>query len=206
MRLPCLEKISQKVLYLTLSAVILFYESSYAQTFNVPVRNTTPYGSFTTYQRVGVPMYYNNKAIANAKHLFTIVLVNDSTINKGVKIDISDSVHQLHWKEKSNKVVIIPKDTKEIFRIDATTGKRISGIPMDSCWAFLVDTKKIRTYSITSEILDPLIAYIQKDEYSPILPLTKENLELMVSDNEKALALAKKGKLLRALRRYNQDE
>ena len=200
-----LEKVSQKILCLIMPIVMLLCTSGYTQTFNMPVRHTTPYGSFTTNQRVGIPMYYNNSTIANGKHLYTIVLVNDSTINKKVKIDVSDTVHQLHWKENADKKVIVPRDTKEIFRIDATTGRKISGIPMDSCWAFLVDTKKIRTYSITSEILDPLIAYIQKDEYSPILPLTKDNLELMVSDNEKALALAKKGKLLRALRKYNQE-
>lgn len=199
-----LGKVTQATLYIT-ATIIMYCESSDAQTFNVPVKHTTPHGSFTTYQRVGMPMYYHNNTISNRKHLFTIVLTNDSTINKKIKIDITDSVHQLHWKENSRKVVIVPKDTKEIFRIDAATGKKISGIPMDSCWAFLVDTKKIRIYSITSEIPDPLIAYIQKDEYSPILPLTKDNLEPMINDNEKALALARKGKLLKALKKYNQD-
>ena len=191
-------------LCLTATIVILFYKSGHTQTFNVPVRNTTPHGSFTTYQRVGIPMYYNNNTIVNRKHLFTIVFLNDSTIQKKVKIDISDSVHQLRWKEDGEKIVITPKSTKEIFRTDES-GRKISGVPMDSCWAFLVGTKKIRTYSITSEIHDPLIAYIQKDEYAPIVPLTKDNIEPMVKDNEKALALVKKGKLLKALRKYNQN-
>lgn len=188
-------------LFIVITTTYCNYTQS--QTFNVPVKHTTPYGSFSMYQRVGIPMHYGNNGIVNLKHHFIIVLLNDSIIQKKVKIDISDSVHQLRWKEKDNKVVILPKDTKEIFRIDEM-GKKITGMPRDSCWIFLVDIKKIRTYSITSEISDPVIAYIQKDEQSSILPLTKENLENMVQDNEEALALAKKGKLLKALRKYNQ--
>lgn len=191
-------------LCITATIVILFCKSSYTQTFNMPVKHTTPHGSFTTYQRVGMPMYYNNNTIVNRKHLFTIILLNDSTIQKKVKIDIGNSIHQLRWKEDGKKIVITPKSTKEISRTDES-GREISGVPMDNCWAFLVSTKKIRTYSITSEIHDPLIAYIQKDEYAPIVPLTKDNLEPMVKDNEKARALAKKGKLLKALKKYNQE-
>lgn len=184
-------------------AVILFCLSGHAQTFSVPVRHSTPYGNVTTYQQVGVPMYFNGNSILNRKHAYTIVLLNDSTIEKKLKIDINKKVHRLKWNENGNKRVITPKDTKEIFRIDKT-GRKISGIPLDSGWAFLVDERKIRTYSITSELDDPLIGYIQKGAGSPILPLTKQNLVSMVHENERALELARKGRLLKALKKYNE--
>jgi hypothetical protein len=67
---------------------------------------------------------------------------------------------------------------------------KISGKPMDSCWIFFAKSGRINTYSITSEMDDPLIAYIQKGEDAPILPLTEENVSEMVKDNDEALKLA----------------
>jgi len=80
-------------------------------------------------------------------------------------------------------------------------GKRITGIPHDSCWFFPVDTGKIRTYSVVSDIDYPVIGYIQKGADKPILPLTKENLMPMV--NENARKLTEKEKLLIAIQQYN---
>jgi hypothetical protein len=49
----------------------------------------------------------------------------------------------------------------------------------------------------------PTIAYIQKGENGQMLPFTDGNVLKMIQDNERAIALAKKGKLLNAVRRYN---
>lgn len=154
-----------------------------------------------------MPLRYNQgSTIANLKHNYMIVLLNDSTIEAKTKIDINSTVNSLSWGKKDNKTIIRPHDTKEIYRIDRT-GKKITGIPMDSCcWAFLVDTGKIRTYSITSEIDAPMIAYIQMGEGGEIVSLTAENLSPMIADNEKALALVKKDKLLKAIKEYNKEK
>jgi hypothetical protein len=98
----------------------------------------------------------------------------------------------------------VPKQTKEIFWVDYLGGSKVVGKPLDSCWIFLSDSGKIRTYSLTAEMDDPMIGYIQKGENNAILPLTEENLKPMVNDNEKALQLADKKKLLKAIEVYNK--
>jgi len=75
---------------------------------------------------------------------------------------------------------------------------------MDSCWAFLVGIGKIRTYSVTAEMDNPPIAYVQKGDFAPIVALTLENLEPMVADNAKSLEFARKGRLIKAVSVYNK--
>ncbi|MGN6495298.1 MAG: hypothetical protein ACTHLE_25150 [Agriterribacter sp.] len=168
---------------------------------------TAQSGSFSP----GVPSYtvkhmpHVNNKVVNGKHKFTIVLFNGDKIERDVQIEMSNSVHRLQWKDGDSVIELIPRDTKEIYRTDEETGRRIKGVPMDSCWAFLISSKTVRTYSVSAEYFSPLIKYIQKDENSPILPLTLENLEPLIQDHEKALALARKGKLVKALRLYNEE-
>lgn len=176
-----------------------------AQFVSVPTKINTPYGTSTIQTQMYMPMkYHQGSSIINLKHTYTIVLLNDSTIEAKTKIDINSTVNSLSWGNGDNKTIIRPSDTKEIYRI-GRNGKKITGIPMDSCcWAFLVDTGKIRTYSITSEIDAPMITYIQKGGSGEIVFLTAENMWPMVADHEKALALVKKDKLLKAIKEYNK--
>jgi hypothetical protein len=46
------------------------------------------------------------------------------------------------------------------------------------------------------------ICAIQKDDNSPILPLTRENLEPLIADNPEAMKYSKKNKLNKALSTY----
>jgi hypothetical protein len=81
--------------------------------------------------------------------------------------------------------------------------KKICGTPKDNCWIFLVKKGKISTYSISSDIeSDPMINFIQKSE-GEIVPIDPATLEDMVSDNEKALMLVRKGYFLKAIEKYN---
>jgi hypothetical protein len=200
-------KTRTKITVLSSALITLFSLASHissAQFMSMPTKFSTPMGKITVNQPVHMPRYVNNYTTTNSKHLFTIVLLNDSTFEKKAYINIDAKVHELKWVTKKVQSVIVPSETKEIYRIDPN-GMKISGKPMDSCWIFLVDTGKIRTYSVIAEMYDPLISYIQKDTSAEIMPLTANNLELLVADNEKALALVKKGKLLKAIRVYNKN-
>ena len=84
-------------------------------------------------------------------------------------------------------------------------GKKIQGIPADSCWLFLAEPGRINKYGATSD-LNPLITHIQKGGNGKILPLTQENVLALVRSNEKAVSLAKKGKLLKAISCFNEEE
>lgn len=148
--------------------------------------------------------YRYNLGIPNKHYVYTIVFLNDSSIEGKGKIDISKQVHELNCKVNRARTSIRPSETKEISRVDAE-GRTLVGKPMDSCWAFLVGIGRIRTYSVTAEIDDPSIAFIQKGDFSPIVALTLENLEPMVADNEKALEFARKGRLTKAVSVYNKE-
>jgi len=114
-----------------------------------------------------------------------------------------DGTHKLNYKINSTEATVLPWQTKRIL-VNGPDGSKLVGTPMDGCWAFLMGTGKIRTYSINAESDNFVIAYIQKSSEAPIVLLTKENLGSMVSDNEKALKLVEKGKLLKALEVYNK--
>lgn len=152
------------------------------------------------------PYKYDLSLFKNKKkHDFTIVLKNDSTIEGRCQIDANSKEHVLKCKINGSEIAILPSETKSISH-DDNEEKTMVGKPMDSCWAFLISRGKIRTYSITAEPDKPVIGYIQKGDFSTIIALTQENLEQMVSDNEKALDSAKKGKLLRAINIYNKEK
>ena len=184
------------------AAFLLIYTSTAAQYVNMPTKFSTPRGNITVYERVYMPRYQNYGTVS-IKHVFTIVLRNDSIITKKARIDTEDSVHTLSWNEKGKKKSITPNETKEIFRME--NGKKITGNPTDSCWLFPVESGAISTFSILSETDDPIISHIQKRSGGEILALTKENLIPMLSDNEKALKLVEKGKLLKAIDLYNKQ-
>jgi len=192
-------------MYVLIIPAVLFTLTASGQFVSVPTKVSTPRGNVTVPTQVYLPMYHNySNRPTNKKHVFTIVLLNDSTLEAKAKINISDSVHSLKWGKKENERIIMPSDTKEIYRI-ADDGRKITGLPRDSCWIFLVEEGRIRKYSITSETDYPTVAFIQKEGIGSIVSLTKENLLGMVGDNERAVSLAKKGKLLKAIDLYNEE-
>lgn len=174
-----------------------------AQFMSVPTRISTPRGNVTIYTPSHMHMYNYNYKNSNRRHEFTIVFLNDSIMTVKATIDLSDSVHCIKWGKKGNQITIKPSETKEIYRMEK--GEKISGRAMDSCWIFPAGFGRINTYSVTSETDYPLIAYIQKGVEKPILPLTEENVREMVKDNEKALKLADRKKLLKAVEKYNEE-
>lgn len=100
---------------------------------------------------------------------------------------------------------IFPKETKEIYRI-LPSGKKFSGIPADTCWLFPAATGKINGYTdLPREGCLHLIAIQLGD--SPILPLTRKNMEAMIGPvtNPKLIELLDKGNLSEAVRQYNRD-
>ncbi|HKO81159.1 MAG TPA: hypothetical protein VJU78_12225 [Chitinophagaceae bacterium] len=186
---------------------VFFGLKGFGQFTTVPTKISTPYGKVTVPMQQYTPWmrFTNYSGSSNKKHKFYIVLLNDSIIETRAKINIDDSIHYLEWGKKDQRTVIKPVATKQIYREGYEN--RIFGIPHDSCWLFLVNIGNIRTYSVTSDIDYPLIGYIQKGEdgKGPILPLTKDNLLTMVADNEKAVKLVKKEKLIAAITLYNKE-
>lgn len=173
-----------------------------AQRISVPTKFSTPGGKITVYNDVYIPRVNNYNRGSSLKHEFTIVFLNDTTMTVKAAIDLSDSVHVIKWGKKENQVVIRPSETKEIYRMQGD--KKISGKPMDSCWIFPAGFGRINTYSVTSDIDYPLIAYIQKGVDRPILSLTEENVREMVKDIDEAVKFVNRKKLLKAIEKYNE--
>lgn len=182
---------------------LFVFTSASTQWVNVPTTIRTPNGNVKINTPMHMPMYRNyNYGKPNRKHEYTVVYLNDSTTTTKAILDISDSVHILKWGKKENQLTVLPSQTKEIYWMDE--GNKVTGKPMDTCWVFLARSGKINTYSVTAEMDDPTIAFIQKGD-GAILPLTNGNVEAMVKDNEKALSLAERKKLLRAIEVYNKE-
>lgn len=185
---------------------LLTSTQTFAQ-FLPPTTIRTPYGSTT----VGsyTPRFYSFNNTYSSKFTFFIVLKNDSTlmVNSKIKFRSSNKPSEISWKENGKKYTVTPDQTKEIYRIDVKRNK-IRGIPQDSCWLFLIDTakidKKIKLYSMTSDISSPTISHFKLDKMNTILPLQKSTLEPYAQENEKAKKLVSKNQLLKAIEELNK--
>jgi hypothetical protein len=175
-----------------------------AQYGYIPTTRTinTPYGpaKINDYRYSPMHMYYGNPSISQ-KYTFTIVLQSDSLIKAPAKIDIDEKQHVLKFKYQKSKHELKPSDTKEIFRI-SSTGVKYQGIPADSCWLFKSVTGKINGYGIVAESGYSYIVAIQQGE-GAIVSLTKEALEPMIRENEKAMKYFEKKKYTSAIQAFN---
>lgn len=191
----------QPFLILVIISFSIFPELVSAQSFNLPNLPPPPVHQYYFPNTAGKRKKDKDENIVSRRNNFTIVLNNDSVLERKAMIDVYKEVHQLKENYESEEFIVKPSDTKEIYRT-TIDGRKIVGKPFDNCWIFMVDSTNIRTYSYTSEGDNAPIAYIQKDEHSEILPLNVGNLEEMIQDDKKVLALLHKGKLMKALRAY----
>ena len=178
-----------------------------AQGIMVPRTSTlqTPYGKVQTTSYSYMPMHYGGKT-SSMKYQFEIVFYFDSTLNTRAKIDFSDNRHSMKVKSgKGKKEHLFPSGTKEIYRI-TSEGKRIKGVPADSCWLFKTVEDKINAYAFLPEGQYTYVTAIQDGDTNPIVPLTRKNLGAIVGNlaDPEVLKLIEKNKLIKALQLYNE--
>lgn len=192
--------------------VILFLTFVFISTIKVnaqftpsQTRISTPYGprTITTYQHSPLMRYGNIPADISQKYSFTIVLLNDSLVMDRGRININDSIHSITFKEKGTKTIYRPSETKELYRI-MFDGTKFTGIPKDTCWLFKTEPGKINLYSCVAEKGVDLVTAIQSGDDGPIENITKARVIELVKLYPRLLALAEKGKLVKALRGYNK--
>jgi len=196
--------LSRKFLLLLLG-IISMAAPSFTQTMSIPATIRTPYGNVKSSMHVPAPWMngYQYNDIESRKYLFTVVLRGGSTfVGKG-RINITDSVHSITLKNDQESRVFYPYETTEIYRL-GRDGEKITGIATDSCWLFKTDTGRINFYSFVAEPGTPFITAIERAGTGEILPFYAYYVKEMVAENEKALKLAKKGKLYKALIEYNK--
>lgn len=197
---------SLKLLSLVVFAITfcLSITSVHAQYVPVPSTIRTPYGNVNTTTYQYMPMYHGyGTGSMSLKHEFKIMLKNDSLITVNSRIDIQDSVHFIKYKVKGTQHVIKPEDTKEIYRY--SSGKKIMGIPTDSCWLFKADEGKINSYSYVAEEGLAYVVAIQDGDVGEIVPLTKDNLMYIIGDvDDKLMRLIEKHKFNKAIELFNK--
>lgn len=192
--------------FIVLVLFISLFVKSYAQF--VPPPTMPNYGAL---QRPNIPYSHNFNYLNNvqrdisAKYLFTITLQNDSTFTTRTRIILSDTAyHSIVVKHKKAKQTLFPENTKSISRVDYD-GKVLIGIPADSCWLFKCDAGRINSYSFLAEPGINYVIAIQKAGNNPIVPLTKENLKLMIgTDDSKILEFIERKKFIKAIELYNK--
>lgn len=190
-----------KSVFLLIGFFCFVNKYSAAQFRSAPTTISTPRGNVTVNTMVYAPDRFNYYAPASRKHKFKVVLKNDSSFICKATIDISDSIPFIKIKEDGIKLKIRPADTKEFIQID--DGIEWRAVITDTSWLFQIATGKINTYSLLAEKDAQLIVAIQKRTGAPIVALTRENLEPMVNDRPELLKFIQKGKLLKAIKKYN---
>lgn len=178
--------------------------SSLAQYIPVPSTIKTPYGNvpYTTYvyNRMN---YYHGMGNISAKYEFKAILKNGEQKVFKSRINLEDTIHSLTYKEDGIKKKLTPKETVEIFRY-SFSGKKIAGIPTDSCWLFKVLEGKINGYSFLSEESTTYLSAFQEED-GEILPLTKDNVMFYVGDDPRRIKWIEKGNYVKAILDYNKE-
>lgn len=187
---------------LFLCAAVGTVHAQYSAPMQVRSTISTPYGNVPyTYYVPGIPMHYGNPQISY-KHPFTIVLKNDSVISDNVRINITEKQHTIEVKVNRVKATYKPEHTKEIYRI-LPDGRKLAGIPADTCWLFKANSGKINSYSFIAEEDMYHVIAIQKGE-GPIVKLDQKNLTDMVNKDPKVLKLIERKKFAKAITLSNK--
>lgn len=168
---------------------------------------------FNSFMMNNMINHFNYQGVSFGNHFFVVEL-NDSTIIKVFgTIRPDSSIQYLQWKDKTVKrndtgriKKIYPYQTKEITRIDQNS-PQLTGFSTDTCWLFKAISGKITCYSPVADddLMKDFIFYIQKNN-GPLIKMTPDNLESMLSGNEKALNLFGKKKYERAIAVFNRTD
>lgn len=151
-----------------------------------------------------VPMPYYGPRNISTVYEFRVVLWDDSTFMTDTRIDVVEKGnHSITVKSKKDQWRFFPKDTKSISRI-TLEGKKLVGIPADSCWLFKAESGRINCYSFLAEPGMTHVIAIQDGEDAPIVPLTKENMLAIIGpEDARVYKLVQKGKLIKAVIEFN---
>ncbi len=176
--------------------------------YNIPVTTTmrTPYGNVPYTYYVPGPRYNYNYGQGNpsVKYKFTIELKNDSSITTRTRINLDKKEDFLIVKNKKEKREIRPAETKSIYRINYE-GRKLIGIPADTCWLFNVKSGKINMYSFLSEEEDLSFVIAIQSGSDPIVPMNKETLTAIMGEDEDLMKLIEKKKFIKAIQKYNRE-
>jgi len=197
-----------KATLLALCATALF-QTCFAQLTPVPppdiLRLNRDYPSMMDPTRTR-PFFEGSPGDFSGKNEFTIILKNDSAIVSRTKINHRGQKHSVTVRDSVNKrMTIYPADTKGLIRIDES-GNELYGIPTDSCWLFQSASGRINSFSFLAESGMENVIAIQYGDGGLILPLNKRNLLRMVGDEPRLVKLIEKGKLIKAIEIFNEDE
>ena len=146
-------------------------------------------------------------------HSFVINLKDSSQLFVEGKIIADSDGYYLTWTDKTVKrrdsgriSKIYPSQTLSIVRQDDQTLAEFEGVATGSAWLFTAIKGKLTVYTTASEddLPDESLLYIRKDN-GPIQNLTPDLLQELLQGDEKALQLLHKGKIRKAIERYDQS-
>lgn len=196
--------------------VFLFGHSipSYAQGHFSP--SYTPH----VYPALHSPGFIGYYATISLRHKFKIVFTDgtDTIVYSKIYADTPSYYLQLENKAVKKKdparfTKIYPSDTKYIVCLDRFIVSRdlyvpfeSKGMTTDSCWLFKAIDGKVSAYAPLAEVDvdDDLLLYIQKDD-GPIVQINSQNLQEMVSTDEKAARQAEKKRYAKAIKTFNKS-
>ncbi|HTJ52111.1 MAG TPA: hypothetical protein VL443_21765 [Cyclobacteriaceae bacterium] len=177
---------------------------SYGQMMPMTSTIRTPYGNVPYTYNVYSPRNYRTSGNISVKYEFLVKLKNDSTFTAKTRIDISKDKHSITVKRNKEKIEITPSETESITRLIPYEGRKVTGIPADTCWLFKIGVGKIISYSFLAEDNMQFITAIQHGD-GPIVPLTKNNLKEMIGEDPELLKLIEKNKLIKVIEKYNKS-
>jgi len=169
--------------------------------------------SYTPRPYYGPNPYYNSiytvpKTVIerNSKaYLFTIVYKDSTKEVYRSKIDEYNKMYYLAIDQPGIMKSVKASETISISRI-SEKGELYIGISTDSCWLFKIRPAKINLYSVLAEKKTKFAVAMQVGNDTPIIPITRKNLEAIIPNNSSAWPMVQSGDFIKAIEMYNNEK
>ena len=202
-----------KIFYIVLA--LFAYTTLEAQPPGVKIPAPQPYfpSDWPNETTLSWPFKKRDKIEVDRTHTFVINLKDSTQLFVEGKIMFDSSGYYLAWTDKTMKQSdsartkkIYPSQTLSLLRWDDTTSAGFKGVTVGSAWLFTAISGKLTVYTTVSEddLPDESLLYIRKNN-GPIQNLNTDLLEQLLRGDAKALQLLHKGKIRKAIERYDES-
>ena len=201
-----------KIFYLVLA--LFAFTTLDAQPPGVKIPSPQPYFPPTWPNESTFPWHLKkrDKTEVDRTHSFVINLKDSTQLFVDGKIMFDSSGYYLAWTDETLKRSdsgrtrkTYPSQTLSLVCEDVKTYAGLRGVAVGSAWLFPAITGKLTVYTTATEddLPDESLLYIRKND-GPIQNLNVEMLEALLQGDVKALQLLHKGKIRKAIERYDE--
>jgi hypothetical protein len=159
-----------------------------------------------------LPFHDDTNKEVSKKHLFQVMMKDSTSLTVEGKIEADSASYYLSWTDESVKKKdsgrikkIYPGQTQYIVALNESGSTQFLGSAAEDSWLFPVIEGRLTVYAPFAEknLPDPFFLFV-RDGDGPLTEMTMDNLANLLQGNAKAFGLLKRGKMRKAIEKFNE--